>query len=122
MKSVGDKFISMFVFQIEKLFNDNQPSAPTTPAEAACPVLKPKPTWPDKVATVDLAEACLPTSLGNIHHTGIPAGVACKRSRTTTQKAPSFIFVLTGTAVPPPMWETCIDANLTYAEFIMERV
>ena len=54
------------------------------------PVLKAKPVLPDKVSNVEYAEGCIPTSLGDIHHTGIPAGVACKRSGKTTARGASL--------------------------------
>ena len=61
--------------------------------ETSRPVLKSKPTWPDHAPTIDLAEACVPTSLANIHHTGIPSGVSCKRSEKTTSRGESlYIF------------------------------
>ena len=58
--------------------------------ETSCPVLKLKPTWLDRVPTIDLAEACVPTSLANIHHTSIPSGVSCKRSEKTTSRGASL--------------------------------
>ena len=58
--------------------------------ETSRPVLKLRPTWPDRVPTIDLAEACVPTSLANIHHTGIPSGVSCKRSEKTTSRGASL--------------------------------
>ena len=58
--------------------------------ETSCPVLKSRPTWPDCAPTIDLAEACVPTSLANIHHTGIPSGVSCKHSKKTTSRGASL--------------------------------
>ena len=58
--------------------------------ETSHPVLKSKPTWPDRVPTIDLAEACVPTSLANIHHTSIPSGVSCKCSEKTTSRGASL--------------------------------
>ena len=58
--------------------------------ETSRPVLKSKPTWPDRAPTIDLAEACVPTSLADIHHTGIPSGVSCKCSEKTTSRGASL--------------------------------
>ena len=58
--------------------------------ETSCPVLKSKPTCLDRTPTIDLAEACVPTSLANIHHTGIPSGVSYKRSEKTTSRGASL--------------------------------
>ena len=57
-----------------------QASTLTAPTQAPRPTLKPKPIMPDKVHSIEYAEGCIPTSLSDIHHTGIPTGVACKRS------------------------------------------
>ena len=59
-------------------------------AETPRPVLKAKPTWPDRAPTIDLAEPCVPTSLADIHHTGIPSRVSCKHSEKTTSRGASL--------------------------------
>ena len=61
-----------------------QASTSTTPAQAPRPILKPKHVLPDKVSSIEYAKGCIPTSLSDIHHTGIPTGVACKQSEKTT--------------------------------------
>lgn len=62
----------------------------SAPVEALCPVLKSRPSWPDRVPSIDLAEACVPTSMADIHHTGIPSGVSCKHSEKTTSRGASL--------------------------------
>ena len=62
----------------------------SAPVEAPRPALKARPSWLDRVPTIDLAEACVPTSLADIHHTGIPSGVFCKRSEKTTSRGASL--------------------------------
>ena len=64
--------------------------ASTSTAPGPCPVPKAKPVLPDKVSGVEYDEGCIPTSLGDIHHTGIPAEVACKRSGKTTAHGASL--------------------------------
>ena len=61
-----------------------QASTSSAPTQDPRPFPKAKQTWCDKVPSINSAEPCIPTSLSNIHHTGIPAGVACKRSGRTT--------------------------------------
>ena len=67
-----------------------QASTSTASPQASHPVLKPRPTMPDKVPSIEYAEACIPTSLSDIHHTGIPPGVSCKRSEKTTARGASL--------------------------------
>ena len=45
---------------------------------------------PNKVSSIEYAEGCIPTSLSDIHHTGIPPGVSCKRSEKTTARGASL--------------------------------
>ena len=66
------------------LATDAEASTSTAPTPAPRSVPKVKPVLPDKVPGVEYAEGCIPTSLSDIHHTGIPTGVACKRSGKTT--------------------------------------
>ena len=66
------------------LATDAEASTSTVPTPAPHSVPKVKPVLPDKVPGVEYAEGCIPTSLSDIHHTGIPTGVACKRSGKTT--------------------------------------
>ena len=49
-----------------------QASTSTASPQAPCPILKPRPVMPDKVPSIEYAEGCIPTSLSDIHHTGIP--------------------------------------------------
>ena len=72
------------------LATDAEASTSTAPTPAPCPVPKVKPVLPDKVPGVEYAEGCIPTSLSDIHHTGIPTGVACKRSGKTTARGASL--------------------------------
>ena len=72
------------------LATDAEASMSTIPTPAPRPVLKVKPVLPDKVPGVEYAEGCIPTSLSDIHHTGIPIGVACKRSGKTTARGASL--------------------------------
>ena len=65
-------------------------SAPTTPAAAPRPVPKAKHALPDKFPAVEFTKGCIPTSLADIHGTGIPTGVACKRSGKTTARGASL--------------------------------
>ena len=67
-----------------------QASTSAAPTQAPRPVPKPKHVLPDKVPSVEYAEGCIPTSLNEIHHTGIPSGVACKRSGKTTARGASL--------------------------------
>ena len=62
----------------------------SAPVEASHPALKPRPSWPHCAPNIDLAEACVPTSMADIHHTGIPSGVSCKRSGKTTSRGASL--------------------------------
>ena len=55
-----------------------QASTSTASPQVSRPVLKPRPTMPNKVSSIEYAEACIPTSLSDIHHTSIPPGVSCK--------------------------------------------
>ena len=55
-----------------------QASTLTASPQAPCPILKPRPVMPDKVSSIEYAEDCIPTSLSDIHHTGIPPRVSCK--------------------------------------------
>ena len=52
--------------------------------------LPPKPSWPDFHASIKLAEGCIPRSANLLHHTGLPDGIACKRSDTQTSKGASL--------------------------------
>ena len=45
---------------------------------------------PDEVSSIEYAEACIPTSLSDIHHTGIPPGVSCKQLEKTTARGASL--------------------------------
>ena len=67
-----------------------QASTSSAPTQDPRPLVKARQTWSDKVANIDLAEPCIPTSLSDIHHTGIPAGVTCKRSGKMTAWGPSL--------------------------------
>ena len=63
-----------------------QASTSSASPQAPHPILKPRPVIPDKVSSIEYAEACIPTSLSDIHHTGIPPGVSWKRSEKTTAR------------------------------------
>ena len=67
-----------------------QASTSTASSQAPRPILKPRPAMPDKVSGIEYAEGCIPTSLSDIHHTGIPPGVSCKRSEKTTAHGASL--------------------------------
>ena len=67
-----------------------QASTSTASPQAPHPILKPRPAMPNKVSSIEYAEACIPTSLSDIHHTGIPPGVSCKRSEKTTARGASL--------------------------------
>ena len=55
-----------------------QASTSTASPQAPRPILKPRPVMPNKVSSIEYAEGCIPTSLSDIHHTGIPPRVSCK--------------------------------------------
>ena len=63
-------------------------SSALTPAPR--PVLKAKHVLPDKFPAVEFTEGCVPSSMAEIHATGIPTGVACKRSGKTTARGASL--------------------------------
>ena len=65
-------------------------SGAPTPASASRPVPKAKRVLPDKFPAVEFSDGCIPTSLAEIHQTGIPPGIACKRSGTTTSRGASL--------------------------------
>ena len=67
-----------------------QASTSTASPQVPRPILKPRPAMPNKVSSIEYAEACIPTSLRDIHHTGIPPGVSCKRSEKTTAHGTSL--------------------------------
>ena len=67
-----------------------QASTSTASPQAPRPILKPRPVTPDKVSSIGYAKGCIPTSLSDIHHTGIPPGVSCKRSEKTTARGASL--------------------------------
>ena len=73
------------------------PSAGTSTKTSAVPAtaakgfkLPPKPTWPDLRSSIDEAEGFIPLSADQLHHTGIPGGVTCKRSGTQTSRGASL--------------------------------
>ena len=73
------------------------PSAGTSTKTSAVPAtaakgfkLPPKPTWPDLRSSIDEAEGFIPRSADQLHHTGIPEGVICKRSGTQTSRGASL--------------------------------
>ena len=64
---------------------------PAVPATAAKGFkLPPKPTWPDLHSSIDEAEGFVPRSADQLHYTGIPEGVTCKRSGTQTSRGASL--------------------------------
>ena len=67
-----------------------QASTLTASPQAPRPILKPRPAMPDKVSSIEYAKGCIPTSLSDIHHTGIPPGVSCKRWQKTTARGASL--------------------------------
>ena len=67
-----------------------QASTSTASPQAPRPILKPRPAMPDKVSSIEYAEACIPTSLSDIHHAGIPPRMSCKRSEKTTARGASL--------------------------------
>ena len=78
------------VSTMASLATDAEASTSTAPIPAPRSVPKVKPVLPDKVPGVEYAEGCIPTSLSDIHHTGIPTGVACSRSGKTTARGTSL--------------------------------
>ena len=69
---------------------DAEASTSSAPTAAPRPVPKAKHVLPDKFPAVEFADGCIPTSLADIHSTGIPAGVACKRFGKTTARGASL--------------------------------
>ena len=67
-------------------------SRPATPSGGATKDFKlpSRPTWPDLYASIELTEGFVPQSASLLHHTGIPEGVACKRSDTQTARGTSL--------------------------------
>ena len=69
---------------------DAEASTSSAPTPAPRPVPKAKHVLPDRFPAVDFTDGCIPSSLADIHHTGIPTGVACKRSGKTTARGTSL--------------------------------
>ena len=69
---------------------DAEASTSSVPTPAPRPVPKAKHVLPDRFPAVDFTDGCIPLSLADIHHTGIPTGVACKRSGKTTARGASL--------------------------------
>ena len=69
---------------------DVEASTSNAPTPAPRPVPKAKHVLPDKLPAVESTDGCIPTSLADIHHTGIPLGVSCKRSGKTTARGTSL--------------------------------
>ena len=69
---------------------DAEASTSSAPTPAPRPVPKAKHVLPDRFPAVDFTDGCIPLSLADIHHTGIPTGVACKRSGKTTARGASL--------------------------------
>ena len=69
---------------------DAEASTSSAPTPAPRPVPKAKHVLPDRFPAVDFTDGCIPLSLADIHHTGIPTGVACKRSGKTTARGTSL--------------------------------
>ena len=69
---------------------DAEASTSSAPTPAPRPVPKAKHVLPDRFPAVDFTDGCIPLSLADIHHTGIPTGVACKRSGKTTAHGASL--------------------------------
>ena len=69
---------------------DAEASTSSAPTTAPRPVPKAKRVVPDKFSAVEFADGCIPTSMADIHGTGIPSGVACKRSGKTTARGASL--------------------------------
>ena len=69
---------------------DAEASTSSAPTPAPRPVAKAKHVLPDSFPAVDFTDGCIPLSLADIHHTGIPTGVACKRSGKTTAHGASL--------------------------------
>ena len=101
------------------LATDAEASTSTAPAPAPRPVPKVKPVLPDKVPGVEYAEGCIPTSLSDIHHTGIPNGVACKRSGRPEHVAQASISAPMQIVGRPPMWEIYMGAAHIFEGFTM---
>ena len=69
---------------------DAEASTSSVPTPAPRLVPKAKHVLPDRFPAVDFTDGCIPLSLADIHHTGIPTGVACKRSGKTTARGASL--------------------------------
>ena len=69
---------------------DAEASTSSAPTPAPRPVPKAKHVLPDRFPAVDFTDGCIPLSLADIHHTGIPTGVACNRSGKTTARGASL--------------------------------
>ena len=96
-----------------------QASTSTASPQAPRPILKPRPVMPDKVSSIEYAEGCIPTSLSDIHHTGIPPGCLVNNRKKQQPVVPAYIFVHTGTVGLPPMLVTFTVVVPTFVEYIL---
>ena len=95
-----------------------QASTSTASPQAPHPILKPRPAMPDKISSIEYAEACIPTSLSDIHHTGIPPGCLVNDQKKQQPMVLAYISIHTGTLGPPLMSMTFKVVVPTFVEYI----
>ena len=90
--SVADSSTSAATTALDPMADSPKTPRPATPSGSGSKDFKlpAKPTWSDLHASIELPEGFVPQSASLLHHTGIPEGIACKRSDTQMARGASL--------------------------------